>query len=727
MDKQTVTSKTTPRRRKANRKALWAVICGILAIAIVVPAFVFGSMYVAADVPDPKEIVNKQISLILASDSSTELARVVPPEGNRTHVELHKIPAPVISAVLAAEDREFYTNRGYSISGFARAALGQLRGDASAGGGSTITQQYVKNTVVGNEHSFKRKIHELIYSAKMTKEWSKDDILEAYLNTIYFGRNAYGVASAAKSYFGKDITEIGPAEAAVLAASIQRPSQLDPWTNRPAAEERWNYVLDGMVTTDALTQEVRSSLAYPATTDPALNRAYTEATGTNGLIKNQVMQELAELGITEEDVETRGLRVTTTIDPAIQKNTVDSIQNLLQGEDEKIRTASVSIDQKTGAVRGYYGGEDASGWDYANAGLQTGSTFKIFGFAAAMQQGISPNANYSSDPIKTGNIEVGNAFDKSCGSCSISQALKESLNTSFIRMQKDLENGPQDTADMAHALGVARSIPGIEKTLTENGKTPYEGIILGQYQSRPLDMAVGLGTLANQGIWHKPHFVEKVETSDGETLFTFEAGDGERRISKIAADNTIKAMGPIAAWSNGALAGGRPSAAKTGTAQLGDTGYNKDAWMIGATPQLTTAVWVGTVDNSPLLNTWGGNMYGAGLPTQIWKSVMDKSLKNKDFEYFPEADPIKPNPNKYYTNQAPVPVSPHPSSPASTRPTPGQEVPSVDEDPIMTIQPIPRIPGVPQLPSPQLPTPPRVPTAPTAPDLNELIGGLLNQ
>lgn len=242
MDESTVTSNTRTtkgkRRRKRSKKSLWGTIAAIIAVAIAIPTFILGSMYVAADVPEPEELANKQISLILASDGSSELARVVPAEGNRTTVSIDQIPQPLIHAVLAAEDREFYTNRGYSLTGFARAALGQIRGDASAGGGSTITQQYVKNTVVGNEHSIKRKIHELIYSAKMTKEWSKDEILAAYLNTIYFGRNSYGVAAASKAYFGKDLSELGPAESAVLAASIQRPSQLDPWTNRAAAEDQ---------------------------------------------------------------------------------------------------------------------------------------------------------------------------------------------------------------------------------------------------------------------------------------------------------------------------------------------------------------------------------------------------------------------------------------------------------------------------------------------------------
>ncbi|MBC3186537.1 penicillin-binding protein [Corynebacterium sp. zg-331] len=620
---------------------MWTSL-GVLGLLIILPIAGFMAAYIMAKVPEPEELSAKQVSQIFTSDSSEELARIVPPDGNRQQIPYEQIPEGMRNAVLAAEDREFWTNPGFSITGFGRAVLGQLRGDSSAGGGSTITQQYVKNMLVGNEHSIERKLRELVYSTKMANEWSKEEVLSAYLNTVYFGRNAYGVESAAQAYFGKHAAELTPEESAVLAAAIQRPSQLDPWINRSESELRWNYVLDGMVEIGGMTPQQRAHAVYPAATDPASYSAYTEADGTNGMIKNQVMAELEALGITEQDVTTRGLKITTTIDKQAQAATVNAVHNNLQGEQPNLRTAAVSVEPATGAVRAYYGGEDAHGWDYANAALQTGSTFKIFGLAAALQQGIPLSTGYSSDPVTLpGGITVNNVEGFNCGFCSIKDALKYSHNTSFIRLQNDLANGTQDTADMAHALGIERSLPGIPQTLTENGEQPYEGIVLGQYQSRPLDMAVAVATLTNRGVWQQPHFVQKVETANREMLYEREAQEGERRVSEVVADNVIDAMQPIAAYSNGkTLAGGRASASKTGTTQLGDTGYNKDAWMVGSTPQLATAVWVGTEDNSPLLNAWGGLMYGSGLPTDIWKATLDGALEGRDFEDFAPAGPI---------------------------------------------------------------------------------------
>lgn len=604
-----------------------------------VPVIAFGVAYAVTDVPEPEELSANQISYIYASDSQTEIARLVPPEGNRQSVQINQVPKQVQDAVVAAEDREFWTNPGFSFTGFGRAIVGQLTGNDSAGGGSTITQQYVKNAVVGNERSLTRKLKELVVSMKMANQWSKEEVLQAYLNTIYFGRNAYGIAAAAQAYFGKDVSQLTPEEGAVLAAAIQRPSQLDPWTNRPEAEQRWNYVLDGMVQTGSIPPEERTTAKYPEVIDPAQNNSFTQVTGTNGHIKNQVMGELQRLGISEQDVNTKGLRVTTTIDPAAQESALNAVKNNMTGEPENMRSAVVSVDPKTGAVRAYYGGEEATGWDFANAPAQTGSTFKIFGLTAALQQGIPLSAQYSSAPVQTGDATVTNVEGENCGVCSIQQALKMSLNTSFIRLQGDLEHGAQDTADMAHNLGVAKELPGIGPTLSEHGNRPYDGVILGMYPVRPLDMATGLSTLANEGVWHEPHFVQKVETVSGDVLYEHKDDtEGERRVDANVANNAIAAMTPIAAYSrHHALAGGRQSAAKTGTTQLGDTGNSKDAWMIGATPQLATSVWVGNSDNSALYQN-GGPMYGSGLPSDIWKATMDGALANADFQSFPQAN-----------------------------------------------------------------------------------------
>ena len=622
-------------RDKRTLRNFFAGLAAVMAVLIIVPLVAFFTAYSVTKVPEPEELVNNQISYIMASDNDTELARIVPPEGNRQNVKIDEVPMAVRQAVLAAEDREFYSNPGFSVSGFARAAVGQVLGREGAGGGSTITQQYVKNALVGDEFSLSRKAKELVISAKMAREWSKDEILEAYLNTIYFGRNAYGISAASHAYFDKDVKDLTPEEGAVLAATIQAPSGLDPWTNRERAEARWNYVLDGMVSIDAMKESDRRNAVYPKVKDPAETAESTQAVGTNGLIKRKVIEELEQAGITEEQVNTGGLKITTTIDAKMQADAVDEIHKKLEGQQEGLRTAVVSVDPKTGGVRSWYGGDNPVGFDFAGAGLQTGSTFKILALAAYLDQGGTINDQFDSSPVMTGDAQVNNVSGASCGTCSIAEALKQSLNTSFIRLTQSLKGGPQDVADMAHRLGVAEELPGVGKTLQEANGKPAEGITLGMYQSSPLDMATALATLTNGGTYHRPHFVEKVENSNGDVLLDNTNDDGDRVVSEEVANGVIQAMQPIAAYSNGnTLAGGRPSAAKSGTAQLGDTGENKDAWMIGSTPQLSTAVWVGTAEGKPIHNSYGGVMYGAGLPAQIWKGVLDRQLEGKDVEQF---------------------------------------------------------------------------------------------
>lgn len=672
-----------PKKRRVKTGCLiWLLVIALVAIAV--PAVAFSVAYSKARIPEPGELQNAQISTIFAGDGKTELARLVPPEGNRKQITLDKIPDHVETAVLAAEDREFWTNSGFSVTGFGRAVIGQLTGNDSAGGGSTITQQYVKNTLVGDERSYERKARELVYSVKMTNEWPKEQILNAYLNTVYFGRNAYGIESAANAYFNKPASKLTVSEGAMLAGLIQTPSQLDPWVNKQQSVDRWNYVMDGLVEMGEIDAAERSKQKFPQTRNPAKYSAYTEATGPNGLIKNRVIDELEHIGITEDDVTNKGLQITTTIDMKVQNATLEAVRANLDPLQDDARAASVSIDPATGAVRGYYGGDEAGGWDYANAPMQTGSTFKIMALAAALQQGISLDTGYSSAPVTLpGNITVSNVAGFDCGFCSIRDALKYSHNTSFIRLQDDLKNTMQDTADMAHSLGVADTLPSIEKTLTENGNTPYEGIVLGQYPSRPVDMATAMATLTNKGVWNETHFVQKVETGTGEVLFERPEPEGQRRVAETVAGNVLEAMKPIAAYSNGALADGRESAAKTGTSQLGDTGNNRDAWMVGSTPQLASAVWVGTADNaSAIFNQWGGIMYGSQAPTQIWKQTLDASLAGQEMLTFDPAKPVRYGTGTYgggYVDPNYVPEVAAPAEDAPAEEDPTEEAPAEEQ------------------------------------------------
>ncbi|WP_408015880.1 transglycosylase domain-containing protein [Rhodococcus chondri] len=671
---------------KTNRRVGY----GVVAAGVLIPVLAFMLAYIVHDVPRPGELVTNEAATIYNSDGVGVITKVIPPEGNRTEVELEVIPEHVRNAVLAAEDREFYTNPGFSISGFARAARDNVLGRESAGGGSTITQQYVKTALVGSERSLTRKLKELVISAKMANQWAKDDILAAYLNTIYFGRGAYGIAAASNAYFGKPVNELSVEEGAVLASSIQLPSLLDPEQNPDGAQSRWNYVLDGMVTAGTLNSADRAAMQYPAYVPLAELDNGDQTTGPEGLVKNQVLRELSAEGIDENLLNTAGLEITTTIDPAAQAAALDAARSNLEGEAEELRTAVVSVDPRNGAVRAYYGGESGVGYDFAQSGLQTGSSFKVFGLAANLDQGVPLSQTYDSGPLTVNGIEISNVEGQSCGECTIAEALKRSLNTSFYRMMLEMEDGPQAIADMAHKLGVAKELPGVGETLTEpDGAGPNYGIVLGQYQSRVLDMASAYATLAASGMRYEPYFVQKVVTSDGEVLLDRGNPMGEQVVDEAVADNTTAAMTPIAAYSNGhALAGGRPSASKTGTAQLGDTGSNKDAWMVGYTPSLSTAVWIGTEEGLPIENSWGGKIYGSGLPSDIWKDTMDGALEGTEVESFPKPGSI--------AGVAGVPTwtASVTATPTTTAPATSRTLPTLPPVPEITTQNVEIFPGV---------------------------------
>ena len=723
----------SPDRRRLGGWGVRRWLAVAMAALVALPILTFGMAYLIVSVPKSGDIKTAQVSTILASDGS-EIAKIVPPEGNRVDVDISQVPVHVRDAVLAAEDRDFYTNPGFSITGFARAVRNNLFG-GDIQGGSTITQQYVKNALVGDQRygvgGLIRKAKELVISTKMSQQWSKDEVLQAYLNIIYFGRSAYGISAAATAYFGKSVDQLTVAEGALLAALIQRPSTLDPATNPDGALTRWNWVLDGMVTTGALTQAERDQQVFPQTVSPDDAKTANLTTGPNGLIQRQVVNELLELfNIDQQTLNTQGLQITTTIDPQAQQAAVNAVDNALDGQMPEMRAAVVSIDPRTGGVKAYYGGSDAAGFDFAQAGLPTGSSFKVFTLVAALEQGMGLGFQVDSSPLKVDDkLTITNSEGESCGTCNIAEALKRSLNTSYYRLMLKLKNGPEDVAEAAHRAGVAESVPGVEHTLSEDGLggPPAPGVALGKYETRVIDMASAYATIADSGIYRRPHFVQKVVNAQGEVLFDADAEDttGDRRIEKAVADNVSAAMAPIPAWSNGhTLSGGRASAAKTGTHQLGDTGANRDAWMVGFTPSLSTAVWVGTVKgDKPLVNSWGGPVYGSGLPADIWKATMDGALQGTDFESFPTPTevggyagvPAPPPPPPGAVRPQPVPQVPfgQPNQEFIPPPPPPPPPPTgIEVLPGITIPVFPPPPGLPPPPPP----PPGFPPPPPAPE-----------
>ena len=598
--------------------------------------------YMILDIPKSDDIQTNQVSTILASDGS-EIAQIIPPEGNRSNVTINQVPIHVRNSVMAAEDRDFYDNPGFSFISLLRSAKNNLfRG--SLQGGSTITQQYVKNALVGDERfgmgGLIRKAKELVISTKISNEWSKDNVMQAYLNMIYFGRGSYGIEEASKAYFNKSIEQIDLTEGALIAALIQRPSTLDPLSNLEDAINRWKWVLKRMVEVGSISNEEYIRQKFPFTTlSNNVNQSECNI-GPNGIIARQVTKELLELfDVNEQALNTEGLQIITTINPQVQKSAEESIIKYLSIQTYDIKVAIVSINPHDGALKAYYGGSDPNGFDFAQAGLPTGSSFKVFALIAALQQGIGLSYQIDSSPLIVNGVRITNVEGESCGICSIAEALKRSLNTSYYRLMLKLNHGSEDVAKAAHEAGVADSFPGVNYTLSEDkqGGPPNNGIVLGQYQSRVIDMASSYATLANSGTYHKPHFIQKIVTSLGETLFDTSSWDSsEMRINRSIADNATLAMLPIAEWSHKhSLSNGRESASKTGTSQLGSTKDNRDAWMVGYTPSLSTAVWVGTTDGlSPLKTSLGSSIYGSGLPADIWKSTMDNALKKTKNETF---------------------------------------------------------------------------------------------
>jgi membrane peptidoglycan carboxypeptidase len=651
----------TPAQRRWRRLRLAGL--GALGVFVVLPVMLFFIGYLCFSVPTPDDAVNKQVATINFADGS-QLAKVVPQEGNRIKVSIDQIPKHVQFAVLAAEDRSFFSNPGFDPIGIARAAVGQLTG--SGGGGSTITQQYVKNSLVGDQHSLWRKYREMILAVKISQENTKADILADYLNAIYFGRGAYGIEAASQAYFGKNVWELDPSQGALLAGVIQSPSRWDPAVDPQHSVERWTFVTDGMARQGWLTAEQRAAARFPVTIPPRKISGGVP-TDDRGLILSAIKDELESRGISEQEFSQEGLKITTTIDPAAQQQAVDAAHKGLEGQPPNLRSALVSIDPQTGAIQAYYGGDNGIGLDYARVRKQPGSTFKPFVLLADM---LLPNpmglgTQFKGEPLPG----LRNADGASCQVCDIKQAMTISNNVIFHELA--LRVGPQKVADAAKLAGITSPLNNVDA-----------GIALGDKEVTPVELASAYATIAAGGVYHPPHLVSKVTTSDDRVLYEA-VNPSDQRFSPQIARNVIEAMLGVPTYDKLTLSGGRPVAAKTGTVQSYIEDQNNDAWTAGFTPQLASVVWIGTDQNTPIKTAKGVPISGGTLPGTIWKSYMFDATKEQSAQSFGPfkaigAPPAATGPYDGFAagNQAaPPPVDSPPPPSDDAQPPPDQDEP----------------------------------------------------
>ncbi|MBC8092642.1 MAG: penicillin-binding protein [Pseudonocardia sp.] len=606
--------------RKSPWKRVRQSIYVLLGLAVLGPIIAFAIGWFLFSVPTPDQVSLQQVSRFTFADGS-DLA-TVRPEGangegvNRSVVRLVDIPQHTRDAVLAAENREFYTDPGFDITGILRAVYNQVTG--GVGGGSTITQQYVKVVTGNDDFSLIRKYKEVVLAVKITREQSKDEILENYLNVIYMGRGSYGIQAASQAYFGKDVADLTVSDSAMLAGLIQAPSRWDPAKDLEGSQRRWTYVLDQMTQAEFVTPADRAVQLFPAWLPTPPEGAGRPSDARNHIV-NMAQQEVIDRQIaTREQFDTEGLTITTTVDPVRQQEAVDAVTSELDGQPPNLRGALVSIDPTTGAVQSYYGGSDGQGTNYANSERPPGSSYKPFVLAAAMladpEIGLGTNYDGASGQELAGTV-INNSEGFDCGRCSVQTAMTRSINTIFYQL--GLAAGPQRVIDAAHSLGIPADL----------ATDPRGGIALGDQDVHPIDMASAYATLAADGVYRAPYMVARVTAADGRVLYEAAPDAGRQAIDPQIARNVTEAMIDVTQFARIDLDGGRAVAGKTGTVQAAQDGQNKDAWMVGYTPSLATAVWIGTDLSDPIQDENGSPIYGRMVPGAIWQNYMNAALE----------------------------------------------------------------------------------------------------
>lgn len=576
-----------------------------------------------------KDLGRDQTSKIYAADG--QQIAVLHAEQDRDIIASADIPKNLQKAAVAIEDIRFYQHHGVDLRGIVRAIYVNLRNKGVSEGASTITQQYVRNSFITPETTYKRKIKEAALAYQLEQKYSKDKILEMYLNTVYFGEGCYGIQSASQTYFGKNAKDVTLPEAALLAGLPGAPNLFDPYVNIKLCKTRRDRVLDKMAEQKFITKKAAEEAKKVAiVVKPATTVATTGQTIAPYFVEHIKITLIEKYGANM--VYRGGLRIHTSLDLKMQANAENSLFGTLNAPGDP-EAALVAIDPKTGYIKAIVGGRDFKANKYnlaTQAKRSPGSSFKTIGLVAAIENGISPSRTYDASApkyIKTGgetwhveNYE-GGSFG---GQMSIAEATVWSVNAVYAQLAVDVT--PAKIVATAEKMGIITPLP------------PYPAIILGALPdgATVLEMASAYSTLANDGVYNKPTGIVKITDSEG-TIIEETKPQGKQVISQNTARTVNNILESVIGRGTGFRANiGRPAGGKTGTAE-----YKQDAYFVGHTPDLACAVWMGYPEGTVDMGyVHGYPPYGGSLPALMWKAFMEASLVGVPPSEFPEGTAV---------------------------------------------------------------------------------------